>query len=143
MAPPDVFRRMFLTRIFENKYNVYKSKPKDAAVVVQTFVRGAQARRNYAVLVVEHREAAKLENQILALQRKLEEEREARLQMEAVCCGSGLGCALAVLIVFSARLWEGMGRSYVLLACFHRYLRSILSFAGFCRKGGGGGGGRL
>ena len=57
---------------------------KDAAVVVQTFVRGAQARRNYAVLVVEHREAAKLENQILALQRKLDEEREARLEMEAV-----------------------------------------------------------
>eukprot|EP00903_Cladosiphon_okamuranus_P010022 g9504.t1 len=55
----------------------------NAAVVVQTFVRGAQARRNYAVLVVEHREAAKLENQILALQRKLDEEREARLEMEA------------------------------------------------------------
>ncbi|CAM9846772.1 unnamed protein product, partial [Ectocarpus sp. 13 AM-2016] len=53
-----------------------------AAVAVQTFVRGAQARRNYAVLVVEHREAAKLENQILALQRKLDEERKARLKME-------------------------------------------------------------
>ncbi|CAM9345683.1 unnamed protein product [Pylaiella littoralis] len=56
---------------------------KDAAVAVQTCVRGAQARRNFAILVVEHREAAKLENQILALQRKLEEEREARLEMEA------------------------------------------------------------
>lgn len=55
-----------------------------AAVAVQTFVRGAQARRNYAVLVVEHREAAKLENQILALQRKLDEERKARLKMEEV-----------------------------------------------------------
>lgn len=53
-------------------------------MAVQTFVRGAQARRNFAVLVVEHREAAKLENQILALQRKLDEEREARLEMEAV-----------------------------------------------------------
>lgn len=61
-----------------------KTTTTDAAVVVQTFVRGAQARRNYAVLVVEHREAAKLENQILALQRKLEEERKARLEMEAV-----------------------------------------------------------
>lgn len=75
---------------------------KDAAVVVQTFVRGAQARRNYAVLVVEHREAAKLENQILALQRKLDEEREARLEMEAVRArvgwagGGGLG-------------WNGLG----------------------------------
>lgn len=51
---------------------------------MQTFVRGAQARGNYAVLVVEHREAAKLENQILALQRKLDEERQARLDMEEV-----------------------------------------------------------
>ncbi|CAM9892810.1 unnamed protein product, partial [Hapterophycus canaliculatus] len=57
---------------------------RDATVVVQTLVRGAQARRNYAVLVVEHREAAKLENQILALQRKLDEERKARLEMEEV-----------------------------------------------------------
>ncbi|CAM9964593.1 unnamed protein product [Scytosiphon promiscuus] len=55
---------------------------RDATVRVQTLVRGAQARRNFAVLVVEHREAAKLENQILALQRKLDEERTARLEME-------------------------------------------------------------
>ncbi|CAM9893048.1 unnamed protein product [Ascophyllum nodosum] len=54
----------------------------DASVVVQTFVRGALARRSYAVMVVEHREAAKLENQILALQRKLDEERKARLEIE-------------------------------------------------------------
>ena len=54
-------------------------------MVVQTFVRGALARRSYAVMVVEHREAAKLENQILALQRKLDEERKARLEIEKVC----------------------------------------------------------
>ncbi|CAN0309303.1 unnamed protein product, partial [Laminaria digitata] len=57
---------------------------KDASVVVQTFVRGAQARGAYTLMVVEHREAAKLENQILALQRKLDEERQARLDMEEV-----------------------------------------------------------
>ena len=47
-------------------------------------MRGAQARGAYALMVVEHREAAKLENQILALQRKLDEERQARLDMEEV-----------------------------------------------------------
>lgn len=69
-------------------------------MVVQTFVRGAQARRNYAVLVVEHREAAKLENQILALQRKLDEEKEARLEMEAV---RGFGWARLVWVGLLAR----------------------------------------
>lgn len=60
------------------------SSTKDAAVVIQTFLRGAQAREAYAVMLVEHREAAKLENQIATLQKKLDEERQARLQMEEV-----------------------------------------------------------
>lgn len=47
-------------------------------------------------MVVEHREAAKLENQILALQRKLDEERQARLDMEKVRSG--------LLIVVSTRV---------------------------------------
>lgn len=76
-------------------------------MVVQTFVRGALARRSYAVLLVEHREAAKLENQILALQRKLDEERKARLKMEEVRTPTPLPpefflhlCSMVCLIFF-------------------------------------------
>lgn len=74
---------------------------------MQTLVRGAQARRNYAVLVVEHREAAKLENQILALQRKLDEERKARLEMEEVRTFFCLDFLRSV-VVFLVRFFRGV-----------------------------------
>lgn len=81
---------------------------------MQTLVRGEQARRNYAVLVVEHREAAKLENQILALQRKLDEERKARLEMEEV---------ILFFFFFSAVLRCGEER-----CCGVRLFRRIIAF---------------
>ena len=53
-----------------------------AAVVVQSVVRGALQRPKYRVALVEKREEAKLENQVLALQRKLEEAEKRRVDAE-------------------------------------------------------------
>jgi myosin V len=53
-----------------------------AAVVVQKIVRGALQRPKYRVALVEKREEAKLENQVLALQRKLEEAERRRVEAE-------------------------------------------------------------
>lgn len=53
-----------------------------AAVAVQKIVRGALQRPKYRVALVEKREEAKLENQVLALQRKLEEAEKRHVEAE-------------------------------------------------------------
>ncbi|KAG5178428.1 P-loop containing nucleoside triphosphate hydrolase protein [Tribonema minus] len=53
-----------------------------AAVKVQAMVRMVEERRRYKVLVHEAREAAKLENQIAALQARLQQEQDARRKVE-------------------------------------------------------------
>jgi len=53
-----------------------------AAVVVQTMVRGALQRPKYRIAIHEKREEAKLENQVRALQRKLEEAEARRVEAE-------------------------------------------------------------
>ncbi|CAM9532063.1 unnamed protein product [Chrysoparadoxa australica] len=57
-------------------------KERGACVKVQAFVRMRQATASYVVLAQEAREAAKLENQILALQKRLEEEQQERAQQD-------------------------------------------------------------
>ena len=54
----------------------------EAAVAVQRIVRGALQRPKFQAELVEKREEAKLENQVLALQRKLEEAEKRRLDAE-------------------------------------------------------------
>lgn len=53
-----------------------------AAVVVQRIVRGAIQRPKYRKALHEKREEAKLENQVLALQKKLEEAEQRRIEAE-------------------------------------------------------------
>lgn len=52
------------------------------AVVIQAFVRGALQRPKLRAALIEKREEAKLENQVVALQRKLEEAEERRVEAE-------------------------------------------------------------
>jgi myosin-5 len=68
-------RRIALARTFL-KVNIR------ASVAVQTMVRGALQRPKFRTALHENREAAKLENQVLALQRKLEEAEERRVESE-------------------------------------------------------------
>lgn len=53
-----------------------------AAVVAQTIVRGALQRTKYRAAVIEKSEEAKLENQVVMLQRKLEEAEARRVEAE-------------------------------------------------------------
>jgi len=53
-----------------------------AAVTVQRIVRGSLQRPKYRVALIEKREEAKLENQVVALQRKLEEAEKRRIEAE-------------------------------------------------------------
>jgi myosin V len=53
-----------------------------ASVLVQAMVRGALQRPKYQRALVERREEAKLENQVIALQRKLEEAERRRIEAE-------------------------------------------------------------
>ena len=53
-----------------------------AIIVVQTMVRGALQRPRYRKAVHDKREEAKLENQVVALQRKLEEAEQRRIEAE-------------------------------------------------------------
>lgn len=57
-------------------------KNRKAVVVIQTMVRGALQRPKFRVALHEKREEAKLENQVLALQRKLEEAENRRVEAE-------------------------------------------------------------
>jgi len=61
--------------------SAFKTKRR-AAVAVQTMVRGALQRPKFRVALHEKREEAKLENQVLALQRKLEEAEARRIEAE-------------------------------------------------------------
>lgn len=54
-----------------------------AAIRVQTWARMTIARRAYFIALAEANEQAKMENQLAALKRKLEEEAEAREKMAA------------------------------------------------------------
>nr|ACS35543.1 myosin G [Phaeodactylum tricornutum] len=53
-----------------------------AAAVIQSIARGALQRPKYRVAIHEKREEAKLENQVVALQRKLEEAEARRVEAE-------------------------------------------------------------
>jgi myosin-5 len=53
-----------------------------ASVVIQTMWRGALQRKKFRVALHEKREEAKLENQVRALQRKLEEAERRRIEAE-------------------------------------------------------------
>lgn len=53
-----------------------------ASIVAQKIVRGALQRPKYRVALVERKEEAKLENQVVALQRKLEEAERRRVEAE-------------------------------------------------------------
>lgn len=55
---------------------------RQASVVIQTMVRGSLQRPKYRIAIHEKREEAKLENQVLALQRKLEEAEAKRVEAE-------------------------------------------------------------
>ena len=57
-------------------------KKRAAAIVVQTMVRGALQRPKFRAALHEKREEAKLENQVRALQRKLEEAEQRRIEAE-------------------------------------------------------------
>ena len=54
-----------------------------AAIVIQTWVRMRLARRRYFVDLAEAKEQAKMENQLEALKRRLEEEAKEREKMAA------------------------------------------------------------
>ena len=58
------------------------NKDRQAVVVLQTMVRGALQRPKFRAALHEKREEAKLENQVLALQRKLEEAENRRIEAE-------------------------------------------------------------
>lgn len=64
---------MAVTRLKENR---------SAAITVQAMVRGALQRPKYRVALVEKKEEAKLENQVIALQRKLEEAERRHVEAE-------------------------------------------------------------
>jgi myosin heavy subunit len=55
---------------------------REAAIVVQTMVRGGLQRPKFRLALHEKREEAKLENQVRALQRKLEEAEAKRIEVE-------------------------------------------------------------
>ena len=57
-------------------------RQRSAAVVIQAMVRGALQRPKYVVALHQFKEDAKLENQIQALQRKLEEAEQRRIEAE-------------------------------------------------------------
>jgi len=58
------------------------NKQRKAAVVIQAIARGAIQRPKYRVALHQFKEDQKLENQVRALQRKLEEAEERRLEAE-------------------------------------------------------------
>lgn len=53
-----------------------------ASIVIQTLARGAIQRPKYRVALHQFKEDAKLENQVMALQRKLEEAEQRRVEAE-------------------------------------------------------------
>jgi hypothetical protein len=57
-------------------------KCRTAAIVVQAIIRGALQRPKFQTALIERREEAKLENQVVALQRKLEEAETRRIDAE-------------------------------------------------------------
>jgi myosin heavy subunit len=59
----------------------YKHKRR-SAIVLQKIIRGALQRPKYKMALIERREEAKLENQVIALQRKLEEAERRRMEAE-------------------------------------------------------------
>ena len=59
----------------------YKQKRR-SAMAVQKIIRGALQRPKYKLALIERREEAKLENQVVALQRKLEEAERRRMEAE-------------------------------------------------------------
>ena len=59
----------------------YKQKRR-SVVAIQKLIRGALQRPKYKTALIERREEAKLENQVIALQRKLEEAERRRMEAE-------------------------------------------------------------
>jgi len=61
---------------------MYRKKAKQSSVIIQAMVRGALQRPVYKRLFHQAREEARIENQLLSLQRKLEKAEAKRIQAE-------------------------------------------------------------
>jgi myosin V len=70
---------------------------RSAAVIIQKIARGALQRPKYRVALFEKREEAKLENQVRALQRKLEEAEKRRLEAEKKAEASVVAASAAAI----------------------------------------------
>ena len=80
-------RRKKKSTMIQTRWRIYCDrrrflKMKVAAVVVQTMVRGGLQRPKYRQALIDKKEEAKLENQLVALQRKLEEAEAKRVEAE-------------------------------------------------------------
>lgn len=80
-------RRNHKARMIQSQWRRVKAMTlfnscRSAATIVQKMTRGALQRPKFLAALIEKREEAKLENQVLALQRKLEEAEKRRLEAE-------------------------------------------------------------
>nr|WVH45740.1 MyoA [Craspedostauros australis] len=83
----EVLRRNFKATLIQTRWRMVMDgrqlrRSKEAVVVMQSMVRGALQRPKYRQALFEKKEEAKLENQLRALQRKLEEAEQKRLEAE-------------------------------------------------------------
>lgn len=82
-----VLRRNYKARMIQSQWRRLRAVSRfravrSAATAVQKMTRGALQRPKFRAALIEKREEAKLENQVLALQRKLEEAEKRRLEAE-------------------------------------------------------------
>jgi myosin-5 len=80
-------RRDFKATLIQTHFRMAVAKAelksnREAAISVQRIIRGALQRPKFRAALIEKKEEAKLENQVLALQRKLEEAERRRLEAE-------------------------------------------------------------
>ena len=80
-------RRMLKATKIQTRYRICRDQRaflriRQATIVVQTMVRGALQRPKYRQALIDKKEEAKLENQLRALQRKLEEAEAKRIEAE-------------------------------------------------------------
>jgi myosin-5 len=98
-------RRNLVKRILDHKATLiqthwrigvaraYLKTQRKAAIVVQTMVRGSLQRPKYRIALQEKKDEAKLENQVRALQRKLEEAEARRIETEKMAESRALAAA--------------------------------------------------
>ena len=80
-------RRKKKSTMIQTRWRIYCDRrrfldKKVAAVSIQTMVRGSLQRPKYRQALIDKKEEAKLENQLIALQRKLEEAEAKRIEAE-------------------------------------------------------------